>query len=95
LILDEATSSLDTVTEANLSEEIQKLRGRLTILQVAHRLSTVQSSDCICVLSSGRIVEQGTHYQLLERIGLYSNLVSGVSEAIDATKDVQPDLVQN
>jgi ABC-type multidrug transport system fused ATPase/permease subunit len=74
LVLDEATSSLDGVTEANLTEEIQKLRGQLTILLVAHRLSTVKMSDCIYVLSGGQIVEKGTHKELLALEGMYSSL---------------------
>lgn len=76
LVLDEATSSLDSVTETSLTDEIQKLRGQLTILLVAHRLSTVKTSDCIYVLADGRIAEKGTHAELLARGAIYSTLVA-------------------
>ena len=76
LVLDEATSSLDGVTEANLTDEIQRLRGQLTILLVAHRLSTVKMSDCIYVMSGGQIVEHGTHERLLARSGTYASLAA-------------------
>ena len=88
LVLDEATSSLDSVTEANLTEEIQKLRGKLTILVVAHRLSTVKSSDCIYVLSGGVVVEKGTHDDLLAGGGMYSKLAASTWDI--ANKDPMP-----
>jgi ABC-type multidrug transport system fused ATPase/permease subunit len=74
LILDEATSSVDTITEALIQEALERLlRGRTAIV-IAHRLSTIRNADRIHVVDGGRIVEQGTHAQLLERGGLYRAL---------------------
>ncbi len=74
LILDEATSSVDTQTEALIQDALRKLmRGRTSII-IAHRLSTIQNVDRIVVLHRGRIVEEGTHRQLLEGNGYYRRL---------------------
>ncbi len=74
LLLDEATSSLDSESEARVQKSIERLcEGRTTII-VAHRLSTIRSADCICVLSGGKICEQGTHEQLMDLGGEYANL---------------------
>jgi ATP-binding cassette, subfamily B, bacterial len=76
LILDEATSSLDTQTEAAVQAELERLAEGRTTITIAHRLSTVRDADQIVVLDGGAIVERGTHEELLERGGFYSNLVT-------------------
>ncbi len=75
LILDEATSSLDTQTEAAVQAELERLAEGRTTITIAHRLSTVRDADQIVVLDRGEIVERGTHEQLLERGGAYAALV--------------------
>ncbi|MGW0614008.1 ABC transporter ATP-binding protein [Streptomyces sp. NPDC002788] len=75
LILDEATSALDTRTEAAVQDAIDALSANRTTLTIAHRLSTVRGADQIVVLDSGRVVERGTHDELLERDGRYAALV--------------------
>ncbi len=74
LILDEATSSVDTLTELKIQRALHNLLEGRTALVIAHRLSTVRRADLICVLQDGRIVERGTHEQLLARGGLYREL---------------------
>ncbi|HSF31222.1 MAG TPA: ABC transporter ATP-binding protein [Candidatus Tectomicrobia bacterium] len=76
LILDEATSSLDGDAEALIEKGIQKLLTQRTALVIAHRLSTIREMDHILVLDHGRLVEEGSHAQLLARGGLYAKLVS-------------------
>jgi ATP-binding cassette subfamily B protein len=76
LVLDEATSSLDTQTEAALAAELERLAEGRTTITIAHRLSTVRDADQIVVLDGGRIAERGTHEDLLERNGLYAALVA-------------------
>jgi ABC-type multidrug transport system fused ATPase/permease subunit len=74
LIMDEATSSVDTVTEALIQEALQRLLSGRTALVIAHRLSTIRNADRIFVIDGGRIVEQGTHEELLALGGLYRDL---------------------
>ena len=77
LILDEATSSIDTHTEKLVQEGMDKLMAGRTTFVIAHRLSTVMNSDCIMVLEKGRIIERGTHQQLLDEKGRYYQLYTG------------------
>ena len=74
LILDEATANIDTVTEALIQEALARLMVGRTAVVIAHRLSTVRNANWVYVVDHGRIVEQGTHNDLLIRKGLYSDL---------------------
>jgi ATP-binding cassette subfamily C protein CydCD len=76
LILDEATSHLDAISEAQVHEALAHLMRHRTTLIIAHRLSTIRQADAIAVVDAGRIVEYGTHAQLLARDGAYAHLVS-------------------
>lgn len=77
LILDEATSSIDTRTEMLVQQGMDRLMQGRTTFVIAHRLSTVRNSDCIMVLEHGRIIERGTHDQLIEEKGKYYQLYTG------------------
>jgi ATP-binding cassette subfamily B protein len=74
LILDEATSSVDTRTEVLIQEAMNRLRSNRTSFVIAHRLSTIRGADVILVMEHGRIVEQGSHAELLSRDGPYQRL---------------------
>ena len=74
LILDEATSSIDTRTELKISDAFSQLMDGRTSFVVAHRLSTIKNADCILVVESGRVVEKGTHSELLKKNGAYAAL---------------------
>ncbi|MEE0674462.1 MAG: ABC transporter ATP-binding protein, partial [Ruminococcus sp.] len=71
------TSSIDTRTEKMVQESMDKLMKGRTTFVIAHRLSTVKNSDCIMVLEQGRVIERGTHDQLLEQKGKYYQLYTG------------------
>ena len=81
LILDEATSSIDTRTEKMVQDGMDKLMHGRTTFVIAHRLSTVKNRDCIMVLEQGRIIERGTHDDLIEQKGRYYQLYTGNSIA--------------
>ena len=74
LILDEATSNIDTRTEALIQEALKTLLARRTSVVIAHRLSTIRNADVILVIEDGRVVERGTHSSLLAAGGLYADL---------------------
>ena len=85
LILDEATSSIDTRTEALVQKGMDALMKGRTSFVIAHRLSTVRNADCIMVMEHGRIIERGTHDQLMEQKGRYWQLYTGGKEEPAAT----------
>jgi len=73
-VLDEATSSVDTYTEQLIQQATEKITEGRTSIIIAHRLATIKKADNILVMDAGRIVEAGTHKQLLKKGGYYSNL---------------------
>jgi len=80
MILDEATSSIDTRTEKLVQDGMDKLMEGRTVFVIAHRLSTIMNSDCIMVLDHGRIIERGTHDELIAKKGTYYQLYTGAFE---------------
>ena len=76
LLLDEATSALDSESEHVVQEAIDRLMAERTTVVIAHRLSTIRTADCIVVVSKGRIVERGTHEELIGLGGLYAQLTA-------------------
>ena len=80
LILDEATSSVDTRTEKHIEHGMDRLMADRTTFIIAHRLSTVRSANAIMVLEQGEIIERGTHEELLEMKGRYYELYTGMKE---------------
>lgn len=88
LVLDEATSALDTRTEAAIQQALERVGEGRTVVTIAHRLSTVRHADLIVVMDQGRVVEQGSHAELLARGGRYAELVAAGDRA---PVDVQAD----
>lgn len=74
LLLDEATSSVDTKTEVEIQKAMDNLMGGRTSFVIAHRLSTIKNADLILVMDKGTIVEKGSHQELLQQEGLYSEI---------------------
>ena len=74
LILDEATSAVDNETEAAIQRSLERITRNRTTIAIAHRLSTIRNADRIYVMEQGKLVEQGSHDDLLEQSGIYTNL---------------------
>ena len=85
LLLDEATSSLDSASERLVQDALSRLMDDMTAIVIAHRLSTIQHADCILVMQEGRIVEQGTHHDLLQQAGVYSHLCQLQSHSFESS----------
>ena len=82
IILDEATANVDPENEKELTEAIENLTKEKTIIMIAHRLKTVRHADQIVVIDKGRIVQKGTHEDLMREEGIYKNFVSGRKKAV-------------
>ena len=82
LILDEATSNVDTRTEELVQQAMDKLTKGRTSFIIAHRLSTIKNADLILVMKEGDIIEQGTHEELLKKQGFYANLYNSQFDSI-------------
>ena len=87
LILDEATSALDSEAEREVQEDMERLRHGRTTLVIAHRLSTLTTADFIIVLDQGKLIEQGTHQELLVRQGKYQYLHSIQNQSTSLSTD--------
>lgn len=82
IILDEATANVDPENEKELIEAIDALTKEKTIIMIAHRLKTVRNADQIVVIDKGRIVQQGTHNQLMKQEGIYKRFVDSREKAV-------------
>ena len=82
LILDEATAAMDTITERNIQESLFKLKSGRTTIAIAHRLSTLRDADMLAIINDGKVVEFGTHMELITKKGEYHKLFSLQMEAL-------------
>ena len=82
IILDEATANVDPENEAELTKAIEALTRNKTIIMIAHRLKTVRHADQIFVVADGKIIQKGTHEELMDQAGIYKNFVSERKEAV-------------
>jgi ATP-binding cassette subfamily B multidrug efflux pump len=90
LILDEATSSVDTRTEVLIQEAMDALMKGRTSFIIAHRLSTIRNADLILVIREGDIVEQGSHEELMARNGFYADMYNSQFERVEAGGQLEP-----
>ena len=81
LLLDEATSALDAVTEANIAKSLNNLGENTTTIVVAHKLSSIRDADTIFVLDGGKVVESGTHSELIKKKKYYANMIKSQNNA--------------
>jgi ABC-type multidrug transport system fused ATPase/permease subunit len=91
LILDEATSSVDTETEVLIQQALERLMVGRTTIVIAHRLSTIRNADQIVVLEGNRIIEKGTHAELMKHKGLYRRLASVQQDSFVESTEPTPD----
>ena len=82
IILDEATANVDPENERELMNAIQALTKEKTILMIAHRLKTVRNADCIFVIDRGKVVQRGTHEELIREEGIYQSFIRSRKEAV-------------
>ena len=82
IILDEATANVDPENEKELTEAIENLTKKKTIIMIAHRLKTVRNADQIIVVDKGKIVQKGKHDELLKQEGIYKNFITGRKQAV-------------
>ncbi len=95
LLLDEATSALDTESERQVQKALARFTTNRTTLVIAHRLSTVRDADLICVLDAGKVVELGTHQDLIKKQGVYASLARSQLVDDDETENVTPNVATN
>ena len=81
IVLDEATANVDPENEADLMKAIDSLTKEKTIIMIAHRLKTVRNADQILVIANGKIAQKGSHYELMQRYGIYRSFVESRREA--------------
>ena len=82
IILDEATANVDPENEKELTEAIENLTKKKTIIMIAHRLKTVRNADQIIVVDKGKIVQKGKHDELLKQEGIYKSFITGRKQAV-------------